>query len=79
MLRGILLPDFTEYCAKVKAPTLVMCGRHDHTTPVAMTSELTRLIAGAVERVIPTGHLGALDDPLAFNLPLVEFLNAQPR
>ena len=55
-----------------------MCGRHDHTTPVSMTSELTRLIAGAVERVIPTGHLGALHDPMAFNEPLVELLNAQP-
>ena len=32
----------------------------------------------AVERVIPTGHLGALDDPAVFNAPLVEFLDAQP-
>ena len=79
VLRGILLPDFTEYCALVRAPTLVMCGRHDATTPVAMTSELTRLITGAVERIIPTGHLGALDDPAAFNAPLTAFLDAQPR
>ncbi|MCC7484711.1 MAG: alpha/beta hydrolase [Burkholderiales bacterium] len=79
VLRGILLPDFTEHCAKVKAPTLVMCGRHDLTTPVTMTNELTRLIPGAVERIIPTGHLGALDDPAAFSRPLVEFLDAQPR
>ena len=79
VLRGILLPDFTEHCAKVKVPTMVMCGRHDLTTPVPMTNELTRLIPGAVERLIPTGHLGALDNSAAFTAPLVEFLDAQPR
>ncbi len=79
VLRGILLPDFTEYCAQVKVPTLVMCGRHDHTTPVAFTNDLTRLIASAVEKIIPTGHLGVFDDPKAFNAPMIEFLDAQPR
>lgn len=79
VLRGILLPDFTEHCAKVKAPTLVMCGRHDKTTPVEFTNDLTRLIDGAIERVIPTGHLGVFDDPVEFNKPLIEFLDAQPR
>ncbi len=79
VLRGILLPDFTEYCASVKAPTLVMCGKHDHTTPVEFTNDLTRLIDGAIERIIPTGHLGVFDDPVAFNQPLIEFLDAQPR
>ena len=79
VLRGILIPDFTEHCGKVKAPTLVMCGRHDKTTPVEFTNDLTRLIPGAVERIIPTGHLGVLDDPAAFNKPWIEFLDAQPR
>lgn len=79
VLRGILLPDFTEYCSKVKAPTLVMCGRHDKTTPVAFTNDLTRLIDGAIERIIPTGHLGCFDDPVEFNKPILEFLDAQPR
>lgn len=79
VLRGILLPDFTEYCAKVRVPTLVMCGRYDRTTPVSFTNQLSRLIPGSVERIIPTGHLGCLDDPEAFNRPLVEFLDAQPR
>jgi pimeloyl-ACP methyl ester carboxylesterase len=79
VLRGILLPDFTEYCARVRVPTLIVCGQHDRTTPVAFTSELARLIDGAVERIIPTGHLGCFDDPLEFNKPIVEFLDAQPR
>ena len=79
VLRGILLPDFTQYCSRVKVPTLVMCGRHDKTTPLEFTNDLTRLISGAVERVIPTGHLGCFDDPVEFNKPLIEFLDAQPR
>lgn len=79
VLRGILLPDFTEYCSKVRVPTLVMVGRQDRTTPVEMSNELTRLISGAVERVIPTGHLGVFDNLAAFNQPLFEFLDAQPR
>ena len=79
VLRGILLPDFTPYCSKVKVPTLVVCGRHDKTTPVEFTNDLTKLISGAVERIIPTGHLGLFDDPVAFNKPLIEFLDAQPR
>lgn len=79
VLRGILLPDFTEYCSKVCVPTLVMVGRQDRTTPVEMSNELTRLIAGAVERVIPAGHLGVFDNLAAFNQPLLEFLDAQPR
>ena len=79
VLRGILIPDFTEHCSKVKVPTLVLCGRFDRTTPVNMTSELTRLIDGAVERLIPTGHLGSFDDPVKFTQALAQFLDAQPR
>ena len=56
-----------------------MCGRHDKTTPLEFTNDLTKLISGAVERIIPTGHLGVFDDPVVFNKPLIEFLDAQPR
>jgi len=79
VLRGILLPDFTAHCGNVTAPTLVVCGSHDRTTPVQLSNDLTRLIPGAVERIIPTGHLGVFDNPAEFNRPLVEFLDAQPR
>jgi len=79
VLRGILLPDFTPLCSHVKVPTLVMCGEHDRTTPVEFSSDLTRLIDGAIERIIPGGHLGAIDDPETISRPLIEFLDAQPR
>ncbi len=57
----------------------MLCGQFDRTTPVTMTSDLTRLISGAVERIIPTGHLGSLDDPVKFTQALAQFLDAQPR
>jgi 3-oxoadipate enol-lactonase len=79
VVRGILLPDFTDLCSKVKAPTLVMCGQHDRTTPPAFTSDLTNLISGAVERIIPTGHLGCFDDPASFHRPIADFLDSLPR
>ena len=74
-----LFTDHSGPGCKVKVPTLVMCGRQDVTTPVAMTNELTRLISGAIERIIPTGHLGCFDDLAAFNKPIIEFLDALPR
>lgn len=78
VLRGILIPDFTGHCSKVKVPTLVVCGEHDRTTPVNFTSDLTNLIGGAVERIIPTGHLPCFDDPAALTQALAQFLDAQP-
>jgi pimeloyl-ACP methyl ester carboxylesterase len=79
VLRGILIPDFTEHCSKVKVPTLVLCGEFDRTTPPSFTSDLTNLISGAVERVIPTGHLPCFDDPAVLTQALAQFLDAQPR
>ena len=79
VMRGILIPDFTEHCSKVKVPTLVMCGQHDKTTPHEFSSDLTRLISGAVEKIVPGGHLGLLDNPETFVKPLIAFLDAQPR
>jgi 3-oxoadipate enol-lactonase len=79
VLRGVLIPDFSPLCKDVKVPTLVICGEHDKITPVAFTSDLTRLIDGAIERIIPGGHLGAIDEPETISRPLIEFLDAQPR
>jgi pimeloyl-ACP methyl ester carboxylesterase len=78
-LRGILVPDFTELCAHVKVPTLVLCGASDRTTPVAFTNDLVRLIAGAREKIISAGHLSSIDDPATFTRALAEFFDAQPR
>lgn len=76
-LRGILGPDFSDLCRQVTAPTLVLCGRHDVTTPVDYTSDLTRLIAGARETVIEAAHLGIWENPAAFDRAVIDWLDEQ--
>jgi pimeloyl-ACP methyl ester carboxylesterase len=76
-LRGILTPDFTELCAQVRAPTLVVCGRLDVTTPVDYASDLTRLISGAHETIIEAAHLGIWENPDAFDRVVTGFLDEQ--
>ena len=79
VLRGVLLPDFRPLCAHVRVPTLVVCGAHDRTTPPNLTTELTQLIDGAVETLLPTGHFPNYDNPALFTRTLAGFLDAQPR
>ncbi len=76
-MRGILGPDFSGLCARVKAPTLVVCGRLDVTTPVEQTSDLTRLSHGAREVIIEAAHLGIWENPNAFDEVVVGFLDEQ--
>lgn len=76
-VRGILTPDFTDLCGKVRAPTLVVCGRLDLTTPVDYTSDLTRLIPGARETIIEAAHLGIWENPEAFDAVVSDFLDGQ--
>ena len=76
-IRGILGPDFSALCPQIKAPTLVVCGRLDVTTPVDQTSDLTRLIPNARETIIEAAHLGIWENPDAFDRVVIEFLDAQ--
>jgi pimeloyl-ACP methyl ester carboxylesterase len=76
-VRGILGPDFSGLCPLVKAPTLVVCGRLDVTTPVEQTSDLTRLIRGARETIIEAAHLGIWENPDAFDAVVIGFLDEQ--
>lgn len=76
-VRGILGPDFGALCPLVKAPTLVVCGRLDVTTPVEQTSDLTRLIPGAREEIIEAAHLGIWENPEAFDRVVIGFLDRQ--
>ena len=50
--------------AAIRCPTLVLCGREDLITPVAVHEEMAAAIAGAQLRVIEEcGHLSTLDQP----------------
>lgn len=61
-------PDGRPALAKVKCPTLVVCGREDAVTPLAFSEEIAAGIKGAELMVIENcGHLSALEDPDAVN------------
>lgn len=76
-VRGILTPDFSDLCPLVLAPTLVVCGRLDVTTPVDYSSDLTNLIPNAREVVIEAAHLGIWENPVAFDEVLFDWLDDQ--
>lgn len=56
--------DLTAQVAKIKNPTLVMCGALDQTTPPALARELAQKIPGARYEEIPdSGHCPMLEQP----------------
>jgi len=68
-------PDSRPGLARIRAPTLVMCGRQDLVTPVELAREMAADIDGArlvvVERC---GHLLTLEQPEAVNTALRTWL-----
>ena len=56
--------DLSAQVAKIKNPTLVMCGALDQTTPPALARELAQKIPGARYEEIPDcGHCPMLEQP----------------
>jgi len=61
--------------ARIGCPTLVLCGRQDQLTPLAVNEEMARLIPGARMVVVENcGHLSTLERPLEVNLALRAWL-----
>jgi pimeloyl-ACP methyl ester carboxylesterase len=70
-------PDYTELLTRVAVPALVVVGRDDEFTPVAVAEQMRDLIPGARLAVIDNaGHLPNLEQPEAFNTALLDFLAA---
>jgi len=56
--------DLSGHVAKIKNPTLVMCGALDQTTPPALARNLAQKIPGARYEEIPdSGHCPMLEQP----------------
>lgn len=69
--------DSVPTLREIRVPTLVVCGEEDVLTPVADAEALQRAIAGSRLAVIPkAGHLANLEQPVAFNEALRQFLTA---
>jgi non-heme chloroperoxidase len=74
-LESVIATDFRDKLSAVKAPTLVMHGRHDATFKLAMGEELKKGIPGAQLVVFEdSGHSPNLEEPERFNEVLGEFL-----
>ncbi|HEX4234090.1 MAG TPA: alpha/beta fold hydrolase [Caldimonas sp.] len=70
-------PDSHDDLARVRVPTLVVCGEEDPVTPVADHAAIAACIPGArFERIADCGHLSTIEQPEAVSRILVDWLAA---
>jgi len=70
-------PDSHVDLARVRVPTLVLCGEQDLVTPVADHASIAAGIAGArFERIADCGHLSTIERPDAVTRALADWLAA---
>ena len=68
-------PDSHDDLARVRVPTLVMCGRDDPVTPVRDHEAMAAKIPGArLEIIEDCGHLSTIEQPEAVNRVLIDWL-----
>jgi 3-oxoadipate enol-lactonase len=69
--------DFSRRLGAIRAPTLVIAGREDAGTPVAMSEVMAKGIPGAKLEVLEgASHLSAVEKPDAFARLVLSFLAA---
>jgi pimeloyl-ACP methyl ester carboxylesterase len=69
-------PDFRPNLAKIKCPTLVLCGRQDHLTPLENSEEMAQAIPGAKLVVVEDcGHVSTLERPSEINRAMRKWLD----
>jgi pimeloyl-ACP methyl ester carboxylesterase len=70
-------PDSHADLARVRVPTLVMCGRQDPVTPLADHEAMAACVPGAQLEVIEScGHLSTIEQPDAVTAALTRWLRA---
>ena len=59
--------DSRDVLKTLHCPALVLCGREDQITPLALSEEMTALLSGDVELVVvpQCGHMSTLEQPVA--------------
>jgi pimeloyl-ACP methyl ester carboxylesterase len=64
-------PDATPLLAKIRCPTLVLCGREDLWSPPHRHEEIRQMIPGSSLTVIPyCGHMSTMEQPAAVTAAL---------
>jgi pimeloyl-ACP methyl ester carboxylesterase len=68
-------PDGREDLRRIACPTLILCGRQDALTPLALHEEIVSLVPGATLTVIEDcGHLSTLEKPVSVTAALRRWL-----
>jgi pimeloyl-ACP methyl ester carboxylesterase len=71
----IARPDFLPDLAKIKCPTLVLCGRQDRLTPLENSEEMAQAIPNAKLVVVEEcRHMSTLERPQAVSKAMREWL-----
>ncbi|HSV55435.1 MAG TPA: alpha/beta fold hydrolase [Burkholderiaceae bacterium] len=66
--------DFRASNPLLRCPALVIAGKRDEATPVAMSQAMVDAIPGAQLRTLEAAHLSAVEQPAAFAKLITEFL-----
>jgi 3-oxoadipate enol-lactonase len=66
--------DLRDDLPKIKSPTLVIAGRYDKSTPIAMAEAIRSQIPGASMTIVDAAHISNVEAPLAFNDAVLGFL-----
>ncbi len=70
-------PDGREDLRRIACPTLVLCGRQDALTPLALHEEIAGLVPGAKLLVVEDcGHLSTLEKPVTVTTAMRQWLLA---
>ena len=68
-------PDGREDLRRITCPTLVLCGRQDALTPLALHEEIAGLVPGAkLVAVEDCGHLSTMEKPVTVTAALARWL-----
>ena len=71
--------NLTARLKEIRCPSLVIVGKDDPGTPVAMAEEIHQALPGSKLVIIPSAaHLSNLEQPDAFNQALAEIFSTRP-
>jgi 3-oxoadipate enol-lactonase len=72
--RAVRDMDHRELLPKIKAPTLVIAGKHDPATPVEASEYIKSRIPNAALTVLDAAHLSNIEQPEAYTNAVLDFL-----
>jgi 3-oxoadipate enol-lactonase len=69
--------DHRELLPKIRAPTLVIAGKHDPATPVEASEYIKSRIPGATLTMLDAAHLSNIEQPEAYTNVVLDFLRTR--